>query len=440
MVGGYTQEEKKESVQPPATTRRDSNNPASEAPQQQHVTHPPNTSRMWTTALPPSLPPHSNYNAMEYHPNMVDFRKRKAEETFSDFAPFSTENYEDTRSGGEQPFMPWQYLSSGGQFPAMPLFASNIFYNQGSDDTLGPEHNYLGQEPTPELSITTTNTITTTETKRRRTKEETIEDPEDKDPCDTQGCTHEPRFTMRDQPKPKQRKSYKNENRYLLPNPTQVVMTGERSNIITATCSVKLLDGGGNRLARQSSHYLENTEGTLSIGLDPNHSTFDFSLKVRQNSGPEKFRLCFVVDYVTSDKERHRERLISSPFLVQSNKSFFSKDPKVTALHPSAGLCTRPTEVWIRGRDFNEKGVCVEVGDSRAEVVEVQPSLIVAIVPALEQLDKDTTVKVHVSNVFKQKTVPSEQECEFTYVVAGGDGRVHVDKLYSIPSSCNKDT
>jgi len=437
MVGGYEEEKEKESVQPPATTRRDSNKPATEAPQQ-HLNHPPNTSRMWAT-LPPSLPPHSNYNALDYNSNMAEFRKRKADESqFSDFA-FSSEQYDAARSI-EQPFMTWPYLSTGAQFPAIPLFASNIFYNQGSDDTLGPEHNYLGQEPTPELSITTTNTITTTETKRRRTKEENNEELLDKDPCTTRGCTHEPRFTMRDQPKPKQRKSYKNENRYLLPNPTQVIMTGERVDIIAATCTVKLLDGGGNTLARQSSHYLENTEGTLSVGLEPNHNTFDFSLKVRQNSGPEKFRLCFVVDYETSDKERHRERMTSSPFLVQSNKSFFSKDPKVTALHPSAGLCARPTEVWIRGRDFNEKGVSVQVGDSMAEVLEVQPSLIVAIVPARKDLEKDTTVKVHISNVFKQKTVPSEQDCEFTYVVAGGDGRVHVDKLYSILSSCNKDT
>jgi len=123
--------------------------------------------------------------------------------------------------------------------------------------------------------------------------------------------------------------------------------------------------------------------------------------------------------------------MISDPFLVQSNKSFFSKDPKINAVNPRIGCCTRRTEIWIKGRDFNEKGVSVNVGGVEATVTEVHPNLIVAMTPVRSDILRTTRVPVTVSNVFKQKTVPSEHECEFTYVVVRPDGLIHIDDITS---------
>jgi len=157
--------------------------------------------------------------------------------------------------------------------------------------------------------------------------------------------------------------------------------------------------------------------------------TFDYFLKVRQNSGPDKFSLHFVIRYTTTDGHTHKEKIVSTPFLVQSNKSFFSKDPKLSAIQPPAGLSCRSNEVWIKGRDFNEKGVKVTVDSVEATIVEVQPNLIVLLMPERNDLTRDHRATVSVYNVFKHKRVPSEQELDYVYVVASKDGRVDMQRL-----------
>jgi len=338
-----------------------------------------------------------------------------------------------------------------GAFLGFPQF-DQYETNTGRDNPFLPTWHYNVQLPQAPFSTATygemtatTQTEVKTTTKRARVQpkedssEGSIRSPLTAEICAGSRCTHEARFAMREQPKPKQRKSYKNENRYLLPNPTQVVLTeaakGQGTWVTKAMCTVKLLDGLGNRLARQTGYYLEDVEGSLTKEMDLAHGAFDFSLKVRQNSGPEKFRLCFSINYGTSDGQSHKEKLISSPFLVQSNKSFFSKDPKVRAIHPSVGINLRPNELWIKGRDFNEKGVCVKIDGVEALVTEIQPNFIVVMTPPRVDLNATRTVSVSVANVFKQKVVASEQELEYTYVVTPADGMIHCDTVFRLSQS-----
>jgi len=276
------------------------------------TTHSSTTRNMWSP-LPPQPSIFTQHDMYDTSSLIDGTRKRKGAPediaTYNNYPAFTQEpsyaTSEAPRTTDNNSYMTWPYIAGPPQqFAAMPLFASNLFFNQGSDESLvGGIPDFLGQE---QLRITTTST-STTETKRKNVKEDAVT-PDTLTPvmagvCTKLGCTHPPRFMMRDQPKPKQRKSYRNENRYLLPNPTQVTMAHgiDRSTIVTATCTIKLLDGARNRLPRQTTHYVENTEGALSSVLEKNQTAFDFALKVRQNSGPDKFRICFVVKYETSD-------------------------------------------------------------------------------------------------------------------------------------------
>jgi len=326
--------------------------------------------------------------------------------------------YNETRESTAGAFMGWPY-SIGNMYSSMEPFSSTILSIQGSDECLSQPDNYGGGHVTSSPVMS----------KFARIEEEITENPRKvSSVCEGKSCRHGPRFMLREQPKPKQRKSYRNENRYLLPNPTSVILTEEAKDrmgpsIAASSCTVTLLDGNGNRLPRQVSHYIENTDGNLKIHMEPPATSFEYTLKVRQNSGPDKFMLCFHVQYDLTDGTSHQETILSTPFLVQSNKSFFSKDPKLTSIQPPMGLNDRPNEVWIKGRDFNEKGVSVRVDGVDATVIEVQPNLIVILTPARQDIHSDRRVTVNVCNMFKHKKVHSEQELDYIYVTAK-DGTV----------------
>jgi len=325
--------------------------------------------------------------------------------------------------------MGWPFPTMHANYVNNEPFSSNMFSIQGSDECL-TQDSYFG------MSIPTT---AANEPPPKRHAKLEIEEREEVDGhhqvCTGTTCDHGPRFMLKAEIKPKQRKSYKNENRYLLPNPTQIVLTEEGKNdrrgvtVVKATCKVKIYDGNGKKLSRQVNYYLENTEGGLVVDMEGPALTFDYFLKVRQNSGPDKFSLHFVIRYTTTDGHTHKEKIVSTPFLVQSNKSFFSKDPKLSAIQPPAGLSCRSNEVWIKGRDFNEKGVKVTVDSVEATIVEVQPNLIVLLMPERNDLTQDHRATVSVYNVFKHKRVPSEQELDYVYVVASKDGRVDMQRL-----------
>lgn len=237
------------------------------------------------------------------------------------------------------------------------------------------------------------------------------------------------RFVLRYQPNPNQRKSYSNENRYLLPNPTVLIAKEfllddqqqplyDRSlyrKVVSGKAQVTMVDGFGDKLSKPPTTYLEGNEDSLESELNAELGIFEFFLKVRENSGPNKFRLHFQVSYTTEDGEVFSEEVVSNPFLVQSNKSFFSKDPKLKSIIPASGPPSRSIEVWIRGRDFNEKGVSVTFDGIEGTVTEALPNLITVWTPLRPDLLESKRVPVSVSNLFKQKTVPSEFHIDFTY-------------------------
>jgi hypothetical protein len=99
-------------------------------------------------------------------------------------------------------------------------------------------------------------------------------------------------FVVQKQPKEKQRKSYRNENRYLAPNPLTVQFVGE-GVVPSAVVEVMLADGDGRPLEyeRQMELIGERTRPLMADG------TAGFSLKMHDTSRGEWIRLLFVVRY-----------------------------------------------------------------------------------------------------------------------------------------------
>jgi hypothetical protein len=130
-------------------------------------------------------------------------------------------------------------------------------------------------------------------------------------------------FVVQKQPKEKQRKSYRNENRYLAPNPLSVQFVGE-GVVPSAVVEVMLADGDGRPLEyeRQMELIGERTRPLMADG------TAGFSLKMHDTSRGEWIRLLFVVRY--SDVTRPNEWLFTAQFRVDTNISKVTAPPAVS--------------------------------------------------------------------------------------------------------------
>jgi len=134
------------------------------------------------------------------------------------------------------------------------------------------------------------------------------------------------RFILIEQPNDIQRKSYKKENRCLLPNPLIICMKEltedqkkEPPIVLDGVVSLKLVNNDGSELPPHKSNALESIEGGLTHPLGDDYTTC-FSVKVLQTSEGNLFRLIFNVSYRLKGQGRMEEQIISRPFAVYSNK------------------------------------------------------------------------------------------------------------------------
>lgn len=100
------------------------------------------------------------------------------------------------------------------------------------------------------------------------------------------------------------------------------------------------------------------------------NKTAHFSLKVLDTSDGEVFRLLFIVNYET-DEGPWQERILSRPFVVQSNRRKSNKSksyeicmffanrlvtarikPSVIGIKPNSGPSSEETEIWIKGTTY----------------------------------------------------------------------------------------
>jgi len=226
-------------------------------------------------------------------------------------------------------------------------------------------------------------------------------------------------FELLYQPNEKQRKSYKNENRYILPNPLTIVLSKEkkekRVKIEKGTANVKLLYDTGEELEENKEHVLN---GVKTRPLDKEKKA-QFHLKVIETSDRNRFRLQFTVRFFINKME-HVEKIVSHCFRVTSNKKCVSVErPRPFAIKPCSGLTTGETEVWIRGKMFTDRAnTSVTFGGKPARVIETEENILVCYAPPRDDIDEDSMVEVRVINHKEDMTECLEgvRLLEFTYM------------------------
>lgn len=131
------------------------------------------------------------------------------------------------------------------------------------------------------------------------------------------------RFHLLEQPNETQRKSYKNENRCILPNPLIICQrhpSTDQPMIVGGNVTVKLVDKDGNAFSNPAkANALESIDSGLTHSLNADHATY-FSLKVMHTSDGQPFRLLFTVSYRVKGIGNVEERILTRPFAVYSNK------------------------------------------------------------------------------------------------------------------------
>jgi len=226
------------------------------------------------------------------------------------------------------------------------------------------------------------------------------------------------RFELLEQPKQRQRKAYKEENRYITPNPLKIVpLKGPIEPPITeGMVYVSLEDKDGDELPPNKKTILESHDG-LFHKLDSNFES-KFSLKVMETSDGSPFRLLFEIIY-SSGGVQLQQNILSSPFYVLSNtrkKLQEPASPLVEALKPERGWSTKDTEVWIKGKGFSN-AVAVYFGERPGKVIEITECLLTVLAPSRAELLQDTPVLVTVANKNKKNFLEADHSLKFTYRV-----------------------
>jgi len=234
-------------------------------------------------------------------------------------------------------------------------------------------------------------------------------------------------FMLLEQPNEVQRKSYKNENRCLLPNPLTICQKeflpeDKRGQVpVDGSVTVSLVDQDGEELGPNKAHMLDSIERSTTQPLDENLSA-QFSLKIMETSEGNMVRLLFTVRYRLKSLGQCEEKILSRPFVVYSNRKKHVKvspdkeKPVLVDVKPQRGEFNRDTEVWIKGRGFSDK-VAVTFGDKTAKVVDTSENLITVLAPQRDDITRDTTVDITVSNKFARELYSSEKKLSFTYSI-----------------------
>lgn len=131
-------------------------------------------------------------------------------------------------------------------------------------------------------------------------------------------------FELVRQPNPKQRKSYRTENRYLAPNPFTIRYAAEGTSIDEVArpraggVTVSLTDVLGRPLDVAVQRELAGgARKVLTVGTTS--AVVSFSLKIHVTSRGEELRLSFDVDWIGVDGLQRRERILSDAFRVNTN-------------------------------------------------------------------------------------------------------------------------
>jgi len=147
-----------------------------------------------------------------------------------------------------------------------------------------------------------------------------------------------------------QRKSYHRENRYLAPNPIIIGPKDDSFTVETGVVSVELVDERGMPVAQEHSarvKYLESSPpDQMKRWIHSKEPSAKFTLKIMENSGPTRFRLKFLVDYVLQDGTTVSEVVFSNAFIVHYNKKRKGSFSQPNSLQSSTDSLTSYSDVF----------------------------------------------------------------------------------------------
>jgi hypothetical protein len=139
-------------------------------------------------------------------------------------------------------------------------------------------------------------------------------------------------FELVRQPKPKQRKSYRTENRYLAPNPLTIrycadgTPHGDLARPRAGGVSVSLVDVLGRPLdVAVQKELAGGARKVFACGACT--AVTSFSLKMHVTSRGEELRLAFDIDWIGADGMARRERVLSDAFRINTNLRRTEKSP-----------------------------------------------------------------------------------------------------------------
>lgn len=223
-------------------------------------------------------------------------------------------------------------------------------------------------------------------------------------------------FKLLQQPNEKQRKSYINENRYILPNPLTIVPEDPNDNSkVEGVVSVCLLYENGEEFGEEKKHLLD---GQTLKHLDSEKKA-QFALKILETSEGNKFRLKFHINFKL-DGIPYQQIITSHPFKVTSNKKRSTIErPRAFNLMPREGLAFSENEVWIKGKNFNDRAnILVKFGGHEARIAETEDNILICFAPERPDLIIDTPVEVTITNLHPQgEKISSEKPLVYTYLV-----------------------
>jgi len=232
--------------------------------------------------------------------------------------------------------------------------------------------------------------------------------------------------------KPLQRKSYRNERRYLLPNPLTVQYTGDPGAVIIGSVEVFLVNDAGVMFSKEMQDMLEGIK--FKNFDDQNHA--GFSLLMRTISGDLNLRLKFVIKYrykipprtfssdktvdcVKQDVNEYREEFMSNSFRVESNrKKPLADHPCLISIKPSQGPRNVNQEVSLHGTNFGDgKNIRVRFGGLPVAVIGVDKDTITTVAPLRPDLQPNSRVSVQVGQAHPTRGVIWRPESLFyTYL------------------------
>jgi len=252
-------------------------------------------------------------------------------------------------------------------------------------------------------------------------------------------------FTLLSQPKPLQRKSYRNERRYLLPNPITVIYIGDPSAGIVGTVEVFLVDDAGVLLPKEMQDMLEGVK--FKSFDDQNRAAF--SLLMRTISGDMNVRLKFVIRYkvtphsgktastdCSADCVEYKEEFMSNAFRVESNrKKPLADHPCLISIDPCEGPRNVNQEVLLHGANFGDgKNIRVRFGGFPVAVASVDKDTITIVAPVRPDLQPNSRVAVQVGQSHPTRGVIWRPEALFyTYL---GDKEIKQPATILLKTPC----